>query len=91
MPIEADFLRLLVCPQSHEPLRMASEEELGRVNRSIRAGTARNRAGDTVVGEIEEGLVAESGGFVYPVSEGIPNLLVEEAIDLSPAQSGEGA
>ena len=83
--IDPNFLRMLICPGTKQPLRMATAEELARVNRDIAAGTARNRGGALVATPVSEGLVTADGAAFYPVLEGIPILLTSEAVMLSPA------
>jgi len=80
--MEPDFLKMLVCPKTRKPLREASAEELDRVNQAIQAGQARNDAGATVETPLESGLVPEEGNVIYPVRDGIPVLLTQEAIPL---------
>ena len=80
MPLDPDFLSILVCPQTRKPLRHASADEVQRVNDAIRAGHARNRGGQAVTEAIEEGLVPEGEEVVYPIQQGIPVLLTQEAI-----------
>lgn len=82
MPLDPDFLSILVCPQSRKPLRHATADELRAVNEAIRAGRARNRGGQAVTEAVEEGLVPEGERVVYPIQQGIPVLLAPEAIVL---------
>ena len=93
MPIDPELLRILICPRTHEPLRQATAEELAGVNERIRQGVARNHGGKAVASPVEEGLVPETEPVLYPIQEGIPVLLVDEAIGLTdaastPAESG---
>ncbi len=93
MPIDPELLRILICPRTHEPLRQATAEELAAVNERIRQGVARNHGGGAVASPVEEGLVPEGEPVLYPIQEGIPVLLVDEAIGLTdaaptPADSG---
>ena len=50
------------------------------LNRRIAAGQLRNRAGQTVSGPIDGALLREDGQVVYCIRQGIPVLLIEEAI-----------
>ena len=83
--IDPNFLRMLICPGTKQPLRMATAEELAKVNRAVAAGTARNRGGAAVVTPVSEGLVTADGAAFYPVLDGIPILLTAEAVVLHPA------
>lgn len=80
--IAPEFLAMLVCPQSRQPLREASAAELAAVQQAIAAGTARNRAGQPVAEAIDGGLVTNDGSVLYPVRQGIPILLSGEAVPL---------
>ena len=62
--MDADFLALLVCPETRQSLRSATSEELARL-------------------QLDAALVREDGRVAYPVREGIPCMLPEEA-DLPP-------
>jgi uncharacterized protein YbaR (Trm112 family) len=82
MPVSRELLEILVCPETRLPVAPASAEVLTRVNEKIRAGTLRNRGGDKVEKEIEEGLLRDDGRVLYPVDDGIPVMLIEESIEL---------
>jgi len=82
MPVPDDLIAILICPESRQPVALASAEQLARINDSIRAGNAYNRAGNRVEKEIAEALVREDGHVLYPVEDGIPVMLVEESIAL---------
>ena len=85
--IDPTFLSMLICPGTKQPLRVATAEEVAKVNRAIAAGTARNRGGALVATPVGEGLVTADGAAFYPVLEGIPILLTAEAVMLN-ATSG---
>ena len=80
--MDPEFLKILVCPKTHKPLREATADELSRVNQAIQEGQAKNDAGETVEQPLESGLVPEEGNVIYPVRDGIPVLLTTEAIQL---------
>lgn len=80
--VSADLLEILVCPETRQPVALAAPALLESVNARIRAGSLRNRGGQTVTQELREALVREDGRVLYPVDDGIPVMLVEESIDL---------
>jgi uncharacterized protein YbaR (Trm112 family) len=82
MPIEPELLEILVCPEDHQPVRVADEALLKRLNERVKAGAVKNRQGDAVTKPIEEGLVRADGKCLYVVEDGIPNMLIDERIDL---------
>lgn len=83
MPVSAELLEILVCPETKQPVRLADGDVLTRLNAEIDAGQLRNRGGDPVGKRIEEALIREDGKVLYVVDDGIPVMLVEESIELS--------
>jgi uncharacterized protein YbaR (Trm112 family) len=81
------LLEILVCPQDHTPLTLADDELIARLNQEIAAGRIRNRVGDPVAEPITGGLLRQDRTVLYPIIDGIPVLLVEEAIPLE--QTGD--
>lgn len=81
MPSEA-LLAILVCPETHQPLRPVEEATLQALNRQIAESGLSNRGGALVKQALESGLVREDGKYLYPVVAGIPVMLIEEAIGL---------
>jgi uncharacterized protein YbaR (Trm112 family) len=77
-----ELLACLRCPETRQPLRLADAALLTQVNRAIAAGTARNRAGETLGQPLDGGLVREDGQVLYPIVDGIPTLLVDEGLPL---------
>ncbi len=84
--IDKDMLRILVCPENHTPLSLAEASLVERLNRAAAAGTLKNRVGQPVPSRLEGGLVREDGTLFYPIIDGIPVLLIEEAIPLDPPE-----
>lgn len=80
--LDAELLDILVCPETKQPLRPADEAALSAVNASVAAGTLRNRGGDPVGQPVQEGLLREDGRVLYPVRDGIPIMLLDEAIEV---------
>jgi uncharacterized protein YbaR (Trm112 family) len=82
MSVSEELLEILVCPETKQPIALASEEVLRKLAQDIEAGKVRNRGGEKVTEPITEGLVREDGKILYPVDDGIPVMLIEESIEL---------
>jgi len=82
MPIDPELLKILVCPETHAPVRLADAELLEKINARIQAGEQRNHQGEAVEKPVAEGLVREDGKCLYIVDDSIPNMLIDERIDL---------
>ena len=61
---------------------MADDACLSAVNNAIAAGSLQNVAGEKISEKMEEALVSEDGKRLYPIREGIPVLLSDEAVKL---------
>jgi uncharacterized protein len=78
-----ELLELLVCPETRQAVRLADSALLTSLNAKIAGNTLQNRNGDKVTEPLEEGLLREDNRFLYPVRNGIPIMLTDEAIPLS--------
>ena len=81
--IEAELLKILCCPETHEGLQVANPALVETLNRQISAGGLKDRAGRSVQEKLDGGLVRGDGKFLYPIRENIPVMLVDEAIPLA--------
>jgi uncharacterized protein YbaR (Trm112 family) len=80
-----DLLALLADPETHEALTLASASELSALRAAIRAGQARRRDGKAPAESFEGALLAQGRRVVYLIDGGIPNLLIDERLELASA------
>jgi uncharacterized protein YbaR (Trm112 family) len=82
MPIDNELLDILVCPETQQPVTLASEDVIGPLNAEIEAGRLRNRGGKVVEDQIAEGLLREDGRILYIIDDSIPIMLIDQSIEL---------
>jgi len=82
MAIDPELLEVLCCPETHQSVQPAQEDLLAQLNSRIKAGAVKNHQGDAVSKPVEAGLVREDGKCLYVIEDDIPNMLIDERIDL---------
>ena len=80
MHVDDAFLSLLMCPITRQGLRRLTAERLAALNARVLAGSVRTASGRAVAQPLDEALLTEDGSRLYPVRDGIPILLAEEAV-----------
>ena len=78
--LDPELLDILVCPETRAPLRMADDDLLRALNRAVAGGAVRNRRGELLTDPVTAGLVREDGAVLYPIRDGIPIMLIDEAV-----------
>ena len=81
--LRGEILATLCCPEDRSTLTLASESLITEINTVIRLGRLRNRAGQVVEHRIDGGLTRAARDVMYPIIEGIPVLVRDEAIPLA--------
>jgi len=81
--VDAALVAILACPETHQPVTVADDATVSKVNAAIAAGTVKSRDGEAVSEAIQTGLIREDGAYLYPVRDDIPVMLIGEAISLA--------
>lgn len=80
--LDKELLEILVCPKTHQPLRLAEADLVARINDGILTQRLKNVGGRLLETVLDGGLVSPAAGLLYPILDGIPVLLADEAIPL---------
>lgn len=78
----SELLAILRCPESIQPVRLADESLVHRLLEQARKGDLKNLRGDQVPADFESLLMREDQKRAYVVREGIPIMLIDEAVVL---------
>lgn len=80
--IDKDYLQMLACPETRQPLEEASAAVLKSLNARVALGQVKTKGGAAVTKTIDAGLVRKDGKALYPILDRIPVLLIDESIPL---------
>jgi uncharacterized protein YbaR (Trm112 family) len=81
--IDAELLALLVCPETHQDIALATSGEIALLNDAIRQGRIRTAGGNPVDQPVEGALIRTDRAVAYPIRDGIPVMLVAEGLSIS--------
>jgi uncharacterized protein YbaR (Trm112 family) len=78
--IDRKLVEILRCPVSRQPVSVATKDRLRALNAAIEAGELQHADGRKVEAPLDDALFTEDGARIYPVRDGIPIMLADEAI-----------
>ena len=81
--VDPKLLDILCCPETKQDVALVDEAVIKKINSAIKAGTLKNRGGETVREPIEAGLLREDRQYLYAIREDIPIMLIDEWIPFS--------
>ena len=81
--VDPKLLDILCCPETKQDVALVDEAVIKKINSAIKAGTLKNRGGETVREPIEAGLLREDRQYLYAIREDIPIMLIDEGIPFS--------
>ena len=78
--VDPKLLDILCCPETKQDIALVDDAVIKKINGAIRAGSLKNRGGETVKEPIDAGLLREDRQYLYPIREDIPIMLIDEGI-----------
>lgn len=78
-----EFVRMLLCPESRQQLRLADKSLVAALNSAIAQGKVSTKGGEQLAEPADAALVREDNQIVYTVNGRIPRLTKEEGVVVS--------
>ncbi len=81
--MDRKLLDILCCPESRQPLALLDDRELATINHGITGGSIRRADGSMQSAALTAALITRDRRTIYRIEDGIPVLLVDEALAAS--------
>ncbi|MBN1575398.1 MAG: hypothetical protein JW913_02525 [Chitinispirillaceae bacterium] len=78
--VDPKLLEILCCPETKQDIQLVDDAIIEKINAAIKAGSLKNRGGETIKETIDAGLLREDRKYLYPIREDIPIMLIDEGI-----------
>ena len=78
--ISEDLLKILCCPETHQPVTVADSDLVDQLNKLIGSGNLKNRDGKSVDEKLDGALIREDRQILFPVRKNIPVMMIPESI-----------
>lgn len=82
MSDELELWEIVRCPESRARLTPVTAKWVTRLNARIEAGELRTSSGELVSEPIQDGLITDNDRYLYPIRDGVPNLVIAHRIVL---------
>ncbi|MCK7594331.1 Trm112 family protein [Lysobacter sp. CAU 1642] len=76
------LLDILCCPESKQPVSLLAGRQLDTLNQGLAAGSLKLVDGSPASGPLKAALITADAQRVYRIEDGIPVMLVDQAIDV---------
>ena len=81
--MDRKLLDILCCPESRQPLALLDDRELATINHGITGGSISRADGSMQSAALTAALITRDRRTIYRIEDGIPVLLVDEALAAS--------
>lgn len=78
--IHDELLAILACPDTKQPLSLADDALVAKLNAAIEGGSLKNVGGGAVTEAAQGALVREDGEVLYLVRHNIPICMVDDGV-----------
>ena len=80
--VDPELLAILRCPETLQPVRLADDSVVRRLQDQARQGALQSISGSKVKADFEALLIRQDEKRAYLIRDGIPVMLIDEAVAL---------